>query len=101
MSWIKIIAYAFDYQPGSTGIVYFKCQGEDNGRKTPELQPDVFNAVSAVLQKGPTIFETDNHIFRSDGYQGAGVAPTIKNLTSEDFKNIEKFDTWTLPNKEK
>ncbi len=98
MAWIKIIAYALDFQPGSTGIVYFKCQGEANGRKTPELQPAVFSAVCSVLQTGSTIFESDNHIFRSDGYHGDNFAPTIKNFSSEDFKNVEKFQSWELSN---
>lgn len=101
MAWIKILAYAVDFQPGSTGIVYFKCQGETIGRKTPELGPEGFNAVCAVLKTGSTIFETDNHIFRSDAYNSAQLAPSLEKFPTEDFKNLENFKTWTLPEKEK
>ena len=99
MAWIKIVAYAVDFQPGSTGIVYFKCQGETIGRKTPELQPEVFNAVCAVLKRGAVVFETDNHIFRSDGYNADQLAPMLERFPPDEFQNVKNFKTWNLPGK--
>jgi len=94
MPWVKIIESVLDLKPGSTGVIYFKTEDGVN-RKTPELQPVVFNSVCAVLER-QAIFDTQDHVFRSSPGQRVDFIKDNKGFSEKDLMEFENYETWNL-----
>lgn len=96
MSWISIVDYVADFRPGSTGIVFFKTSDRQR-RKTPELQPPVFNSVCAVLAKS-AVFDTTTHTFRNTTSSSVkSMKEGVEGFSKSDLEDIKNFATWELP----
>lgn len=92
---LRVDDYILDFKPGSTGIVYFKTS-DGVTRKTPELQPVVFNALAAVLLK-PTMFDASGFTFRNMPSRDLELIHDRKvEFSEEELQNTEKFKTWQL-----
>lgn len=95
MPLIPIDAVILDFKPGSTGIVYFKTR-DGVSRKTPELQPVIFNSLCAVLER-PSFFDSDAYSFRNIPGGGHELHAEQKAaFTDEELKNTSNFKTWKL-----
>lgn len=95
MPLLRVVDYVLDYKPGSTGIVYFKTE-DGVPRKTPELQPVVFNSLAAVVVN-PCIFDDVAFSFRTVPDSHSEFVHNKKNgFTEEELKNTATFETWQL-----
>jgi len=95
MPLLRVVDYILDYKPGSTGIVYFKTE-DGVARKTPELQPVIFNSVAAVVVN-PCLFNDVDFSFRTVPHGHSGFVKSNKSaFTEEELNNTETFKTWTL-----
>jgi hypothetical protein len=94
MPLLRIVDYILDYKPGSTGIVFFKTE-DGVPRKTPELQPAVFNSLAFVVVN-PCVFDSGNFSFRTLPHTRLAFANKKKGFTEEELKNTETFETWQL-----
>lgn len=94
MSWKKIVAYRGEYTPGSMGVIYFKCEGDVGGRRTPPLEPAAFTALLAVLNTGAPAFEPNTTKFC--GAWGTDIK-TIADAGDNDSNELNQFEIIDLP----